>query len=356
MGDYIDSINGGDGKKYSFLPTENYPGEDLSTVFADEIKSYTDAWAWIRARIKAGNYDGIHVNDYIAFKTTNNVNLNARVAGIDPYYNYGDSAVGHHIDFITEELWPTLHPANPVNYNNGLIPTENITSDGNKTAYVLTKPMYSVAKVTLGGTDLSGWTYDKNTYTLTFASAPAAGAMIVTGDGSEYPWLASDLYLWLNSKAGHVANATGANPAIKQVDYTGDGVYHFLPDALKSVIIEKRFLLDKRYSASGVLSSDNSWGWTNIGKLWLPTEAEVYGMPVWGGTGWSTGGSALQYPIFAGNMRRAKKRNGGRSYWWLLTPNSGSTANWCHVYDAGHATNTNASADWIGAPVCFRIG
>lgn len=84
MGDYIDSINGGDGKKYSFLPTENYPGEDLSTVFADEIKSYTDAWAWIRARIKAGNYDGIHVNDYIAFKTTNNVNLNARVAGIDP--------------------------------------------------------------------------------------------------------------------------------------------------------------------------------------------------------------------------------------------------------------------------------
>lgn len=356
MGNYIDSINGGDGKKYSFLPTENYPGEDLSVVFADEIKSYTDVWAWIKARIKAGNYDGIHTNDYIPFQTTNNVSLKARVAGIDSYYNYGDAQVGHHIDFITEELWPTLHPANPVNFNNGLIPTENVTSDGAKTEYVLTKPMYGVAKVTLGGADLTGWTYNKDTYTLTFASAPAVGTMVVTGTGSEYPWLASDLYLWLNSKAGHAANATGANPAIKQVDYTKDGVYYFLPDALKAVIIEKRFLLGRRYSASGVLSSDNSWGWDNAGKLWLPTEAEVYGMPVWGGTGYELGGSAMQYPIFAGNMRRVKKRNGSRNHWWLLTPTSGSATAWCFVYTSGAANSSYASADWIGAPVCFRIG
>lgn len=41
----------------------------------------------------------------------------------------------------------------------------------------------------------------------------------------------------------------------------------------------------------------------------------------------------------------------GRNNWWLLTPNSGSTANWCNVNNNGNANNNNASNDWIGAPV-----
>ena len=333
-----------------------YDGVDLTSKFADEISGYTDPGAWVRARIRANNFNGIHVNDYIPFTTTNGLSFKARVAGIDPYYEYGDSDVGHHIDFICEELWPTLHQINQANYNNGLIPAENVASDGTSTQYVITKPMYGVAKVTLSGTDLTGWTYDKDTYTLTFSAAPAAGTMVVTGTGSEHPWLASDAYLYVNSLAGHVANGTGLNPAIKRVDYTNEGIYHYLPDWLKAAIIAKQFQLNKRYSTSGVLSDENGSGWANLGKLWLPTEVEVYGCPVWGSKGGNGLGGSIQYPYFVGNMRRLKKRNGIRYYWWLLSPYT-NTSGWCYVYDSGNAYYSySASADWIAAPICFRIG
>ena len=336
-----------------------YDGIDLTEKFADEIAAspYSgDAWAWIKARIQADNYTGIHVKDFIPFTTTNGVTLSAEVAGIDTYRNYGDSSVGRHIDFICRELWPTLKTINPVNYNNGLIPTENITLDGVATSYTLTKEMNGVASITKGGEGLTGWHYDSSTFTITFDEVPEAGTAVVTGTGTEHPWLACDLYHWLNSLSGQIPNGTGLNPAVKHVDYTQGGVYFYLPQALKNVIIEKRFMLAKRYSATGILSDDNSWGWTNIGKLWLPTELEVYGMPVWGGKGGhSLGGSAVQYPIFMGNMNRFKYRNGIRNAWCLLSPTASST-HWCYVYAYGSAGDYGASYTNCAAPVCFRVG
>ena len=334
-----------------------YDGVDLVAKFADEISGYADPWAWIQARIRAGNFTGVHVNDYISFTTTNNVPLKACVGGINTYKGYGDTPVGNHIDFICRELWPTLKPVNPVNYNNGLIPVETITSDGITTEFTLTKEMTAISSVTQGGTGLTNYSYDASTFKLTFTEAPAAGAITVTGTGTEYPWLASDLYLFLNSLAGQIPNSTGLNPAVKHVDYTQGGVFYYLPTALKNVIVEKRAMLPKRYSASGLLSDDNAWGWENIGKLWLPTEAEVYGMPVWGGKGgYAVGGSAVQYPIFIGTMNRIKGRYGSRYNWWVLSVCSGNTTYWCSVYYDGLAYVYNASATYIAAPVCFRIG
>ena len=49
-----------------------YDGVDLSIKFAEEIKKYSDIWQWIKARIKAGNFAGIHVNDFIRWQTTDN--------------------------------------------------------------------------------------------------------------------------------------------------------------------------------------------------------------------------------------------------------------------------------------------
>lgn len=337
----------------------HYPGVDLTGKFVDEIAAapYSgDAWAWIKARIKAGDYTGIHVKDFIPFTTTNGVTLRAEVAGIDTYLNYGDKAVGHHIDFICRELWPTLKPINPVSYNNGLIPVENITLDGTKTSFTLTKQMNDIASITKGGEGLTGWHYDSSTFTITFDAAPNAGTAVVTGTGTEHPWLACDLYHWLNSLSGQIPNSDGLNPAVKHVDYTQGGVYFYLPQELKNVIIEKRLYLMKRYSATGILSDDNASGWENLGKLWLPTEPEVYGMPVRGGkSGSSLGGSAVQYPIFMGNMNRLKYRSGRRGHWWLLYPGTSSTS-WCNVASSGHADANYASYTGIAAPVCFRVG
>ena len=115
-------------------------------------------------------------------------------------------------------------------------------------------------------------------------------------------------------------------------------------------------LLPKRFSASGLLNDDNGWGWTNIGKLWLPTEWEVYGGPVWGTKGgYGIGGSAVQYPIFAHNMTRLKYRSGGRTHWWLLSSSSGYSACWCFVGSFGYADYYYASNAHRAAPVCFRV-
>lgn len=274
-----------------------YEGVNLAEKFAGEIAATPyngDVWAWIKARISAEDFTGIHVGDYIPFTTTNGVTLNAQIAGINTYKNYGDTPVGAHIDFICKELWGTVHSINKVNYNNG--------------------------------------TTNQN-----------------------YPWLASDLYLYLNSLSGSVPNGTNVNPETVEVDYTSDGVYYYLPDALKNVIIEKRFLLSKRYSASGLLTDDNQWGWVNIGKLWLPDECEVYGTPIWGGKGFSAGGSGLQYPLFAGNMNRVKFRNSSRGNWWLLSPYSGKSSAWCLVITAGTCGYSDTSNGNVDAPVCFRV-
>ena len=44
-----------------------YPGVDLSVAFAAEIAEYANVWAWVKARIQAANFAGLHVGDYIPF-------------------------------------------------------------------------------------------------------------------------------------------------------------------------------------------------------------------------------------------------------------------------------------------------
>lgn len=337
------------------IPMAVYPGVDLTVKFATEIANYTDEWAWVKARIQAGNYAGININDYIPVATTNNYNFKARVMGINTYKGYGNTEVGNHIDWWFDELWPTTHAINPVGWNNGLIPKEDVTADGTATSFVLTKEMYDVAKIEMGGSELIGWSYDPATYTITFEEAPAAGTMTVTGVGTEHPWLASEGYLWLNSLAGHVVDSSDAPPntAIKRVDYTQGGVYFYLPQKLKDVIVEKQLYLEKRYNSSSKLNASNAAGWANIGKLWLPTELEVCGTNIWGGNGYPTMGSINQYPIFR-IKNRVKKSSGSNATWRLLTPYSSNSTHWVCVLG-------NGSVDYINAsyvqrfPVCFRI-
>ena len=296
----IDRISVNGGEEYPIVGIDGdkiYQGEDLTVRFAREIAASPyndDPWKWIQARIKAKNFDGLHVADYIPVRTTNSVNLQAQIAGINTYYQYGDTAVGPHIDFISRELWPDLHTYNPVDFNNG-----------------------------------------------TAAQA--------------HPWLASDLYLWLNSKAGPVPNAKTANPATTDADYSTGGVYYYLPSNLKAVIIEKHQLIETRYNAGELLTESPGWAWQDVGKLWLPTETEVYGTNVWGGAGYAAGGS-VQYPIFANSMNRLKLRSGSRGTWWLSTPHSGASTGWCGVYVSGVASSYLATNTWVGAPVCFRVG
>jgi hypothetical protein len=273
-----------------------YEGVDLTQKFASEIANYSDEWAWIKARIQAGNFKGIYVCDYIPITCSNGYVLNAQVAGINTYKGYGDQQVGNHIDFICKELWNNRHVMNKVDYNNGNANSPN-------------------------------------------------------------PFLVSDLNYWLNSMSGNVPNSASDPSVTTEVDYTTSGVLYYLPDKLKNQIITKRILLPSRYTEGKVLTNDNSWAWQSIGKLWIPSEVEVYGTAVFGNTGCGASGF-VQYPLFACNMNRVKLRcaSKDRDYWWLLSAGAGNSTNFARVSTYGNCGVTSATATWFAAPVCFRIG
>lgn len=89
---------------------EVYAGQNLETLFADEIKSYADVWRWLQARIKAANYSGIRIGDYINCTTSEGTNIPSQtkklyIGAIDRTLNVGDTADGHSIDLVPDSPW-----------------------------------------------------------------------------------------------------------------------------------------------------------------------------------------------------------------------------------------------------------
>lgn len=282
-----------------------YDGVDLSTKFASEISAHASVWAWIKARIQSGNFNGIHVGDYIPFTLsagtiTNGTTpytfasqaFNAQIAGIDTYYGYGDTAVSHHIDFITKNVLNTSIPWQSVANNNATSLTAS-------------------------------------------------------------PWLSSMLYAILNGINNYTTSAYGS--VAHGYDASSGGILQLMPSALQDVIITKRHVIETRYSASGLLTESNSSAWVNMGKLWAPTEQEIFGASIMPLSTYMAG-TNTQYPIFANNIKGRIKTNssGTQLGWWTSVAANNSSNQICTIVggiqNSPFATNVNRYS-----PICFRI-
>ena len=115
-----------------------------------------------------------------------------------------------------------------------------------------------------------------------------------------------------------------------------------LPQALRNRIIDRRCLLEERYSADGAVDESTGWSWANLGKIWSLSEMEVYGAPVWGTHGYSVGESC-QLPIF----RQTKDRVKGRVRWWLRSVVGGSASSVCFCDNGGNANHTSPRYAWV---------
>lgn len=82
-------------------------------------KELTESWADLQTRIKAGDFSGIHIGDYKTITLTTGETVVMEVAGIDQYYKCGDTAIGHHIDFISRDCLAGAKLFNDTNTNNG---------------------------------------------------------------------------------------------------------------------------------------------------------------------------------------------------------------------------------------------
>lgn len=161
-------------------------------------------------------------------------------------------------------------------------------------------------------------------------------------------------------------NGTEAEPnpwrASRLFGELNNTVFNQLPADLQGCIIEKRAYIESRYSASSsALTSSTGAAWNNMGKLWLPTEVEVWGTAHWSQVGYGTygGGCNMQYPIFIGGSKHIIKGNGNggsRVSWWEASAHRESATNVCYVSSSGYAYYASAASTSISAPLCFRIG
>lgn len=294
MGLYVDHLNSG-GNEYDLLGAECYEGVDLTEKFADEIAGYSDEWAWIKARIQAGNFSKLHVGDYIPVTLPYHQPKPARIIGINTYKGLGSTTrVGNHIDFILSGAGGSFQ-MNLVKFNNG------------------------------------------------------------SSTNSRSPWLSSNGYYFLNSLAGNVPNAETNVPETTAVDYTADpgagvlgGLVTF-PEKLKNVIVDKMAYNPRRFSATEIQTSDNTAYLEKVGKLWIPTEVELTGCPILGSKQGALGG--VQYPWFAHNLHRLTNQYGNM---WTMTAADGDTTKFVVVSAGGYLTTANANSEYA-ALVCFRI-
>lgn len=158
----------------------------------------------------------------------------------------------------------------------------------------------------------------------------------------------------------NINNGTSSNTVPYSVSniktHLNTTVYNKLPDDVKSAIVEKENLLEIRYNENGVLVDSNGIDFVYMGKLWLPTEYEIFGSIAYGTKGIS-GGQCVRYPLFSNKNEYIVKRsgnNGSRSNWWLGTVYSGNGVDSCIVSYTGYPHHRSTSES-NGVPVCFRI-
>lgn len=153
------------------------------------------------------------------------------------------------------------------------------------------------------------------------ASAPIAVAKTVTG-------VANDSFLMWNTSNTNQGTADQKCPYPNSNLKAWEKLFEAcLPEGLTKYLLTQRVLLEERYSASGALSDSNSWSWQDVGKVWSPSEMEVYGCPVWGTKGYSVGFDC-QFDLFRDTAHRL---NGTRYVWWLRSVVGGSSSDVCYV-------------------------
>ena len=120
-------------------------------------------------------------------------------------------------------------------------------------------------------------------------------------------------------------------------------------EGLKTVLGNYLLEIPRLYSTKG------NWGWYKD-KVFLPTEAEVWGSQVWGEKTWN--GFQAQWPVYRdSSVYKVKKLNGSRKGWWEATPSDDNTSCFCYCSSIGSAHDDTA-AGWAGgiAPaICVAL-
>lgn len=291
-----------------------YYGEYLNTKLnLNSENPFSD----LSNRIANGEIDNIFPGDWLYYMPIGGSRpMRPTVVGID-INNYYENKNNHYIDFIIRDsVYGTIENFNDGAANNNGYPDqiENLTGDGTTTDFILTKKLYRIDNVTINNIETDDYTYDYETKTISFNTAPDNEANITVKMNSETnPWRASRLYLYANSEKGNCCN--GKN--IEYKDYTSGGIYSALPNDLK-INIKNKIVNDESRTNSTMTATTSTFKENvDIGKIWIPSCYELFGQTP------SIYCGDKQYPLFS--YRSTKKFRGettSRASYWTRTPSS----------------------------------
>ena len=255
-----------------------------------------------------GNYsEYIKDGDWIELNTPDGGTYKM-YANIDTYYGEGEEGkeIGHHIDFISEEL---IY---------GCV--------GNNDSY-----NYS-------STDINSW---RMNYDTTYNSYGSNNGV------------ATETSPFLANSTEH----RGAQGGI--IDKLNSYYSTNISESLKAHIVKKYHKVPTRYKSGTGLTDDNGSKWAEMPYLWIPYEWEI-----WGSRQYATNGSEShmkQYHSFSSNSEFRKKYDKRYStsstvYWLAASAHSGYDNDFCGVNASGAATVYLANYYRVGVPLCFRFG
>lgn len=194
--------------------------------------------------------------------------------------------------------------------------------------------------------EIGGFDYDRG------CGDPEQGPSILMVTHMAFP----ERVKWNNANDN---NGTAAQP----FPYLASNVFNYLnntllpkfPAAVRAVMKERVALVESRYSASAKLTASNNWAWKNIGRLWLPSEPELFGRNQWGDPFGDAQGS--QFPNFRDPSDRIfRTPDGERSHVWSRSVAAGDSVRACDAGADGHAYSGSTSYGLVGVAPGFLIG
>lgn len=157
-------------------------------------------------------------------------------------------------------------------------------------------------------------------------------------ESSKNPWLGSALYKTLNDSTNGIVHLVSAADIGAYIYGGSDGN-------------GMRYYGEKR---DPITATTSSAAWFSRGKLFLPTEDEIWGRAIFTVKA-HQGQKGL--PIFEGTRRHISKGLGNGAYrasWWSMSAYAGNNTHFCDVIGGGFPTVDPAGTSY-GVPLCFLV-
>lgn len=262
-------------------------------------------------------------------RTLNDAVINLEVAAINAYWRYGDSGPtsgnAPHLVLCSRDCLPqSLRFRKANEYWEGMH-IDEFTGDGTTADFTLSGTAGTLGYVWVAGskkTYNTDYTFASNKVTFKAGKIPTSGQAIkIEWMEGVSPWTGSALYKTLNDPDYGI---------LKLIQTSYPKLYSHMANMWYGAETRNK-------------TGQQGAAWTDRGKIFLPTEDEVWGRLLYGKNTSYEWCNQLQWPIFAGSHRHVSKGLGNgasRATWWCAS--SSYTAGVTIVYSSGNPSSGGA--------------